>query len=132
MVSPRRLGIHPCNSLTEEGKEGDFIKKRITAHELYEIIVGEYGVPRHEFLYDLRLWEILAIQRGGSRRSRANWEAARFIAFTSAKAAGAKSLQSMRDMLTFPWEEEDEDEDEPTDEEIEAIRQQLQAENSAK
>ena len=93
--------------------------------------MGEYGVPRHEFLYDLRLWEILAIQRGRARRARLYWEPARFVAFTSARVAGAKSLQSMRDMITFPWEEEETPEDElPTDEEIEKMRRQLQAENA--
>jgi hypothetical protein len=37
----------------------------------------------------------------------------------------------MRDMITFPWEEEETPEDElPTDEEIETMRRQLQAENA--
>ena len=34
------------------------------------MIVGEIGIPRREFLYDLRFWEVRRIVRGYRKRNR--------------------------------------------------------------
>lgn len=44
-------------------------KKRITANDIYQLIVGEIGISRHEFLYELRFWEVDRIIRGYRRRN---------------------------------------------------------------
>lgn len=33
-------------------------------------MVGEIGIPRHEFLYEIKYWEVLRIVRGYRRRGR--------------------------------------------------------------
>lgn len=33
-------------------------------------MVGEIGIPRHEFLYEIQYWEVLRIVRGYRRRGR--------------------------------------------------------------
>lgn len=102
----------------------------MSAHEAYELLVGELGIPRREFLYEMKLWEILALQRGREARAKLYWEPARFLAFTIAKSNGAKNINSLQDLVSFPWENDEESEDElPTDEEIEATRRMLQEEN---
>ena len=72
--------------------------------------MGEIGYDRHDFLYDLKLWEINAIIRGYRRRSRSIWESSRlnafFImsAFADLKKAG---IHHDTDLIRFPWETEE-------------------------
>lgn len=37
---------------------------------MYQLFVGEIGIPRHEFLYELTWWEINSIIRGYRKRNR--------------------------------------------------------------
>ena len=54
------------------------------------MLVGEIGIPRKEFLYDLKLFEIILITRGYFRRHHPGWEQARLIAYHAAHAMGGK------------------------------------------
>lgn len=93
------------------------------------MLVGECGVSRHEFLYVLKLWEIIAIQRGYHRRCARRWEPARFISFCTIKAmGGGKEMHSLQDLIKFPWES-DEPSGQPTVEEIKRLQEQVQKEN---
>ena len=90
--------------------------------------MGEIGIERDRFLYGLRHWEIQAIIRGYRRRQRPSWEQARLNAFyiMSAMADLSKAgIRSDRDLITFPWEEEEVTKRDslPSDEEVEEMRQ---------
>ena len=90
--------------------------------------MGEIGIERDRFLYGLRHWEIEAIIRGYRRRQRPSWEQARLNAFyiMSAMADLSKAgIRSDRDLITFPWEEEEVTKHDslPSDEEVEEMRQ---------
>ena len=45
-------------------------KKLTTAHDIYTLFVGEIGIPRREFLYDLQYWETFSIIEGYRKRDR--------------------------------------------------------------
>lgn len=45
--------------------------------------MGEIGIPRHEFLYDLQFWEVRRIIRGYRQRDRLKMQLLRLCAFTS-------------------------------------------------
>lgn len=93
------------------------------------MLVGEVGISRDEFLYVLKMWEIIAIQRGYHRRCSRRWEPARFVAFCTVKAmGGGKNLNSVQDLIKFPWEN-DEPGDQPTQEEIKALQELVNKEN---
>lgn len=68
--------------------------------------MGEIGIPRHEFLYDIRFWEVRRIIRGYRRRERSGWEQARFNAYYIMSAmCDMSSYKSDLDIYQFPWEQ---------------------------
>lgn len=94
------------------------------------MLVGEIGISRHEFLYELRLWEIILITRGYFKRYHPAWEQARLIAYNAAHCMGAKNPPTITQWLKFPWEHEHAEE--ISDDEVNEIRKQIKAENQAK
>lgn len=79
--------------------------------------MGEVGIPRNEFLYDLKLWEINAIVEGYRNRAHTAWETARWQTFCIVCAMGAKNINTPQDIQKFPWEEDIQEYDEMTEEE---------------
>lgn len=71
------------------------------------MLVGEVGIPRREFLYELRRWEIDAIIRGYRRRARTAWETTRWQTFCIVTSMGAK-FNNEKELRTFSWDHEDE------------------------
>ena len=49
----------------------------MTAHERYSKFVGEIGINRLEYLYDLTYCDLLMIERGYNRRHMNLWSATR-------------------------------------------------------
>ena len=92
--------------------------------------VGEIGINRREFLYELKLWEIILITRGYFRRYHPGWEQARLIAYNAAHCMGAKNPPTITQWLKFPWERDHAEE--ISDDEVNEIRKQIEAENQAK
>lgn len=88
----------------QEGREGEEGKKRLSAHDAYTLLVGEVGISRQEFLYELRLWEINAIVEGYRNRAHTAWEVARWQTFCIVCAMGAKNISTPEDIQKFPWE----------------------------
>lgn len=72
--------------------------------------MGEIGIPRREYLYELKFSDILMIQRGYERRHRHLWSACRWAVFNNIAAyVGGKAMKeaginSPKDLLKFPWE----------------------------
>lgn len=99
--------------------------------------MGEIGIPRHEYLYELSYCEIILIVRGYSHRNREMWSAVRWqtynlmcVSMADMKKAG---IFRPTDLLRFPWEKGDIREGNmPTDEEIEEMRRQIREENEAR
>lgn len=97
--------------------------------------MGEIGVPRLEYLYELSYWEILLITRGYSRRSREIWSAIRWSTYcimsTSMADLKKAGIRSPKDLLPFPWDSTDEEVgDQPTPEVVASLRKMMAEENA--
>ena len=90
--------------------------------------MGEIGQPRHEVLYELRQWEIIATIRGYRKRERPVWESARLHASLIMTAIGCK-IQSLQELITFPWEKALDD---ITEEQKKELLELIQKENEKK
>ena len=83
----------------------------MTAHDLYEIVVGEIGRASSEFLYELKAWQLQAVIKGYYRRSRDMWSAVRWqtynlmcVSMADLKKAG---IYRPTDLIKFPWDKDD-------------------------
>ena len=72
--------------------------------------MGEIGVQRSEYLYELEYWDIALIVRGYFRRNREMWSATRWqtynlmcVSMANIKRAG---IYRPTDLIKFPWEKE--------------------------
>ena len=71
--------------------------------------MGEIGIDRKEYLYDLNFCELLCIERGYYRRQRASWEQARLIAYHVRYCMGLaknETAKTITEWLPFSWEKE--------------------------
>lgn len=74
---------------------------------MFQLFVGEIGIPRKEFLNELVWWELKSILRGYHARHHAGWEQARWIAYESHYCMGSKDpVPRVNDWIKFPWEKE--------------------------
>ena len=93
------------------------------------MLVGEIGIPRNDFLYNLRFWEINAIIKGYRRRYREHWEMMRYLGLTFCNLLGAK-LNSVHDYLPLPWDDKFSGK-ELTEEEVNELLELMRKENEA-
>lgn len=97
--------------------------------------MGEIGIDRDKYLYELPYWEILLIARGYSHRNREMWSAVRWAAFNimSCSMANLKEAGIHRptDLLQFPWEKSSSlpHGNMPSDDEIAEAQRIIQEEN---
>ena len=91
--------------------------------------MGEIGIPRNDFLYKLRFWEINAIIKGYRRRYREHWEMMRYLGLTFCNLMGAK-LNSVQDYLPWPWDDKFSGK-ELTEEEVNELLELMRKENEA-
>lgn len=92
------------------------------------MIVGEIGVSRHEFLYELRFWEVDCIIKGYRRRNRLTHQLLAEIVYTTTYAMRdpkGKTLEGMFPML-FEEEEDDSDEQIMTKEDSDELQQLME------
>ena len=72
--------------------------------------MGEIGYNRHEFLHELKWWEIRSIIRGYNRRHRDLWSSTRWQtynfmqAFCGGKALNEAGIHKPTDLIKFPWD----------------------------
>ena len=79
----------------------------MSVHELFRLLVGEIGISRHEFWYELTWREVRAIIDGYNRRRRDGWEQARLVTYHVAYCMGVpqgKTAPLITDWLPFYWE----------------------------
>lgn len=93
------------------------------------LLVGEIGIARDTFLYELKWWEIKAIIEGYRRRERTFCLMTRWSTFMTMctgmadlKKAG---ISSEKDLMKFPWENDNADTELPSDEDVERMRDEL-------
>ena len=72
--------------------------------------MGEIGYNRHEFLHELKWWEIRSIIRGYNRRHRDLWSSTRWqtynimASFVGGDKLSEKGINSPKDLLKLPWD----------------------------
>lgn len=70
--------------------------------------MGEIGIPRREFLYDIQFWEAQRILHGYWDRQHPAWERTRLIAYYVRYCMGLgkdETPQTVTQFIKFPWEE---------------------------
>lgn len=70
--------------------------------------MGEIGIDRRTFYYDLEWWEVKAIIKGYNNRHHAGWEQARLVAYNARFCMGVPKGQvapTVMEWMKFPWEE---------------------------
>lgn len=95
--------------------------------------MGEIGIPRLEYLYDLQYWEIMLIVRGYNRRHRDLWSSTRWSTFyimSTQADLGKAGIFNPTDLIKFPWEQIKENL--PPDEIVQKLRAEIQEENKQK
>lgn len=94
--------------------------------------MGEIGIPRHEFLYELSYWEVLRIIRGYRKRDRLTHQLIAEAVFAAMHTMRDSKGKTVKDF--FPMLFEDDDDREPadiTDEEIAELQAEMDAWNMA-
>ena len=97
------------------------------------MFVGEIGIPRKEFLYDICFWEARRILRGYRNRYRDMWSALRWHAYRIMGAMPYVDLPKSgihrpTDLIKFPWDNETvqvTEADAPTEEDVEEMKELL-------
>lgn len=74
--------------------------------------MGEIGIPRREFLYDLQFWEVRRIVRGYRRRDRLKHQLMAECAYAAIFAMRDPKGKTARDLFPALFEDDD-DNDEP-------------------
>lgn len=94
--------------------------------------MGEIGISRHEFYYELRWWEVKAIVRGYNRRHRDMWSATRWqtyhILLASMVDIKKAGITKPSDLIQFPWDDEKLNIG-MTDDEIEQMQEEMKQYN---
>ena len=89
--------------------------------------MGEIGIPRHEFLYDLRFWEVRRIIRGYRRRDWLKHQLMAEIIYAATFSMRDPKGKTVSDMFPMLFDDEEEEDEQPITKEDVADLQQLMA-----
>ena len=89
--------------------------------------MGEIGIPRREFLYDIQFWEVRRIIRGYRRRDLLKHQLMAECVYASIHVMRDPQGKTVADMFPMLFDYDDEDDDPPITEEDVADLQQLMA-----
>lgn len=89
--------------------------------------MGEIGIPRREFLYDLRFWEVRRIIRGYRQRDRLKHQLLAECVYASIYVMRDPQGKTVEDLFPMLFDFDDEDDEPPITEEDVADLQQLMA-----
>ena len=95
--------------------------------------MGEIGIPRREFLYDLRFWEVRRIVRGYRNRDRLKHQLMAECAYAAMFAMRDPKGKTPRDIFPslFPTDQDDATDSVPIDDkEVARLRQLMREENA--
>ena len=94
--------------------------------------MGEIGIQRREFLYDLRFWEVRRIIRGYRKRDRLKHQLMAECAYAAIYAMRDPKGKTVADMFPQIFEDDDEEDLEPqlTPEECAGLQADMDAFNA--
>ena len=94
--------------------------------------MGEIGIPRRDFLYDLRFWEVRRIIRGYRNRDRLKHQLMAECAYAAIYAMRDPKGKTVADMFPQIFEDDDDEDQEPpmTDEEASELQAEMDAFNA--
>ena len=95
--------------------------------------MGEIGISRYEFLYEIRFWEARRIIRGYRRRRVLHYQLQRINAWASMFCMGNPQHKQPQDVLPLYFDDEMDDEDDRqalTPEECEELQAEMDALNA--
>lgn len=93
--------------------------------------MGEIGYNRHEFLYDLRLWEIHLIVMGYRKRDRLKHQLMAECAYAAVYAMRDPKGKTVADMFPMLFDYDDDDDEPPiTEEDVAELQADMDAFNS--
>jgi hypothetical protein len=97
--------------------------------------VGEIGIPRREFLYDIRFWEVRRIIRGYRRRDTLKHQLLAECAYAAIYAMRDPKGKTVADMFPMLFEDDDDDDEPPISDEDQQelfdLMASINAENAA-
>lgn len=87
--------------------------------------MGEIGISRHEFLYDLRFWEVRRIVKGYRRRDLLKHQLLAVIVYTTIYTMRDPKGKTVKDIFPslFEMDEENDESDTIIQEEVEDLQQ---------
>lgn len=95
--------------------------------------MGEIGIPRHEFLYDIQFWEARRIIRGYRNRDRLTHQLLAECAYAAMFAMRDPKGKTVRDIFPslFPTDDDGATDSAPIDAaEVARLRQMMREENA--
>ena len=93
------------------------------------MLVGEIGIPRREYLYEMMFVDILLTVRGYFNRHHYGWEQARFVAYHVRYCMGVKKdevVPVIEKWHPFPWDRDTTPHNLPTPEEEAELQADMQ------
>ena len=94
------------------------------------MFVGEIGIPRREFLYDLRFWEVRRIIRGYRKRGKIFMQLLAENVYASTFAMRSAEGKKIEDMFPGIFDDDDDEVEPPmTDDEKQELLDLMAAEN---
>ena len=79
--------------------------------------MGEIGIPRREFLYDICFWEVRRIIRGYRQRDRLKHQLIAECAYAAMYAMRDPKGKTVADMFPMLFDDDDDDDEPPISEE---------------
>lgn len=95
-------------------------------------MVGEIGIPRHEFLYEIQYWEVLRIVRGYRRRGRLRDQLIAECVYAALFSMRDAKGKTVKDLFPDIFEDDDDYRDEGdtiTDEDVAMLQAEMAAIN---
>lgn len=93
--------------------------------------MGEIGIPRREFLYDLRFWEVRRIIRGYRRRDLLKHQLMAECVYASIHVMRDPQGKTVADMFPMLFDYDDDDDEPPlTKEDVADLQAEMDAINS--
>lgn len=93
--------------------------------------MGEIGIPRREFLYDLRFWEVRRIIRGYRRRDRLKLQLLAHCVYASIFSMRDAQGKTTADMFPSLFDDDDDTPEEPpiSEDEFREMQELIASEN---
>ena len=93
--------------------------------------MGEIGIPRREFLYDLRFWEVRRIIRGYRQRDRLKHQLMAECVYAATYAMRDPKGKTVADMFPMLFDYDDDDDEPPiSEEDVAELQAEINAYNS--